>query len=188
TARGIPAVAVNSSQPAAERTAALGAVARGAARLVYVAPERLRSRSFGRALAEAGVALLAVDEAHCVSQWGHDFRPDYLAIAEARHRMGDPPCVALTATATPRVQDDIVANLDLRDPARLVTGFNRPNLLFTVRSTPTVKEKRKALKAFLDEHDGEAGLIYVSTRKEADDLARFVRDEAGRDVRAYHAG
>ena len=187
-ARGLPVVAINSSQGVVEQRAALDAVARGAAKLVYVAPERLRSRAFLRALAQADVGLLAVDEAHCVSQWGHDFRPDYLAIAEARRRMGDPPCVALTATATPRVQDDIMAALDLRDPVRLVTGFNRPNLLFTVRSTPTATEKRKALRTFLNEHEGEAGLIYVSTRRVAEDLTRTIRDDMGRAVRTYHAG
>jgi ATP-dependent DNA helicase RecQ len=187
-ARGVPAVAVNSSQSAAEQKAALEAMVRGAARLVYVAPERLRTRAFARAVAGADVRLLAVDEAHCVSQWGHDFRPDYLAVGEARHRMGDPPCVALTATATPRVQDDIAEQLGLRDAARLVTGFNRPNLLFSVRSTPTVKEKRKALAQFLQEREGQAGLVYVSTRREADQLARYLRENTGRDARAYHAG
>ena len=188
TALGLPVVAINSSQGVVEQREALETVARGAAKLVYVAPERLRSRAFLRALAQANVGLLAVDEAHCVSQWGHDFRPDYLAIAKARHRMGSPPCVALTATATPRVQDDIVTALDLRDPVRLVTGFNRPNLLFTVRSTPTAKEKRKALRTFLDEHKGDAGLIYVSTRRVAEDLTRTIREDMDRAVRTYHAG
>ncbi|HLT46373.1 MAG TPA: ATP-dependent DNA helicase RecQ [Rubricoccaceae bacterium] len=187
-ARGVPAVAVNSSQGQAEQRAALEAFARGAVRLVYVAPERLRTRSFLRAADAADVRLLAVDEAHCVSQWGHDFRPDYLAVGEARKRMGDPPCVALTATATPRVQDDIAEQLGLRDAARLVTGFNRPNLLFSVRSTPTVKEKKKALAQFLQEREGQAGLVYVSTRKEAEQIARHIREHAGREARAYHAG
>ena len=186
--RGLAVAAINSTQTAAEQRAALAALARGALTLVYVAPERLRHRAFLDALAAARIARLAVDEAHCVSQWGHDFRPDYLAIAEARHRMGDPPTVALTATATLRVQDDIAQALDLRDPARLVTGFNRPNLFFSVRSTPTVKEKRKALLAFLEEHAGAPGLVYVSTRREADDLARYLREHSGRAVRAYHAG
>ena len=187
-ARGVPAVAVNSSQGQAEQRAALEAVAEGRVALVYAAPERLRTRGFLRALAQADVRLLAVDEAHCVSQWGHDFRPDYLAVGDARRRMGGPPCVALTATATPRVQDDIVEQLGLRDAARLVTGFNRPNLLFSVRSTPTKKEKKKALAQFLQARDGEAGLVYVSTRKEAEAIARHIREHAGREARAYHAG
>ncbi len=188
TARGISAVVINSSQTAREQEAALDIVARGGVRIVYVAPERLRSPRFMQAVASVGVSLLAVDEAHCVSQWGHDFRPDYRTIADARRRMGRPPCVALTATATPIVQDDIVAQLDLHDPARLVSGFNRPNLSFIVRSTPTLKEKRSALKALLAEHEGEGGLIYVSTRKEADAVTSFISGECRRAVRTYHAG
>ena len=186
--RGVEAAYVNSSQTQAEQRDALEALRRGRLRLVYAAPERLRLPSFQRTLREADVALLAVDEAHCVSQWGHDFRPDYLALASAREAMGAPPCVALTATATPRVQDDIAAQLQLREPARLVTGFNRPNLRFEVRSTATAKDKRRALGEFLREHEGEAGLVYVATRKECEKLARFVRDECRRPCEAYHAG
>ena len=185
--RGIPAVALNSSQDVEAQRAGLRALRNGDVRLVYVAPERLRNRAFLGALAEASVALLAVDEAHCVSQWGHDFRPDYLQIARARHRMGDPTTVALTATATPRVQDDILATLGTEAAERVVTGFNRPNLLFDVRATPSAADKRRALKEFLGEQQG-AGLIYVSTRKQCDEVTRFVRDEVGRAVRAYHAG
>ncbi len=185
--RGIPAVALNSSQDAEAQRAGLRALRSGAVRLVYVAPERLRNRAFLGALAEASVALLAVDEAHCVSQWGHDFRPDYLQIGRARHQMGDPTTVALTATATPRVQDDILDTLGIDAAERVVTGFNRPNLLFNVQATPSAADKRRALKAFLAEQRG-AGLIYVSTRKQCDEVTRFVRDEVGRPVRAYHAG
>ena len=186
--KGIPALALNSSLGAEELREGLNLLRRGAVRLVYVAPERLRNRAFLRALGEASVALLAVDEAHCVSQWGHDFRPDYLQIGRARHAMGDPPTVALTATATPRVQDDILATLDIDRAERVVTGFNRPNLFFDVQSTPTASDKRRALRAFLDEHEGDAGLIYVGTRKHCEDVTRFIRDEVGRDTRAYHAG
>ncbi|MEM1041171.1 MAG: ATP-dependent DNA helicase RecQ [Bacteroidota bacterium] len=186
--RGIPAVALNSSQGEDERREGLQALRSGDVRLVYVAPERLRNRAFLGALAEASVALLAVDEAHCVSQWGHDFRPDYLQIARARQRMGNPTTVALTATATPRVQDDILATLGIDQAARVVTGFNRPNLFFNVQATPTANDKRRALRAFLGEHEGEAGLVYVSTRKQCEDVARFIKDEVGHAVRAYHAG
>ncbi len=187
-ARGVSAAYVNSSQTQTEQREVLGRLVRGDLTLVYAAPERLRVPSFQRALREARVTLLAVDEAHCVSQWGHDFRPDYLAIADARSAMGGPPCVALTATATPRVQDDIAAQLRLHDPVHLVTGFNRPNLRFEVRSTATAKQKRRVLKKFLHEHEGEAGLIYVATRKDAEALATFVRQETGRGCEAYHAG
>ena len=187
-ARGIAAAYVNSSQTAAEQRDVLDRLRRGELTLVYAAPERLRVASFQRTLRQAEVALLAVDEAHCVSQWGHDFRPDYLALASARQAMGDPPCVALTATATPRVQSDIAEQLDLRDPVRLVTGFNRPNLRFEVRTTSTAEQKRRVLRDFLRDHEGEAGLIYVATRKDCEALAQFVRDECGRPCEAYHAG
>ncbi len=187
-ARGIAAAYVNSSQTAGEQREVLDRLRRGELTLVYAAPERLRVASFQRTLREADVALLAVDEAHCVSQWGHDFRPDYLALASARHAMGDPPCVALTATATPRVQDDIAQQLDLQTPVQLVTGFNRPNLRFEVKMTSTADQKRRVLRGFLDEHQGEAGLIYVATRKDCQALAEFVRDECGRPCEAYHAG
>lgn len=185
--RGVPAVALNSSLPAEAQRAALRAIREGTVRLVYVAPERLSNRAFQRAVAEASVALLAVDEAHCISQWGHDFRPDYLHIARARHQMGRPPVVALTATATERVQQDIEAALEMEAPERVVTGFNRPNLLFEVRSTPAAADKRRALAEALAEEDG-AAIVYVGTRRQAEDVARFVREETGREVRPYHAG
>ncbi|MEM0963146.1 MAG: RecQ family ATP-dependent DNA helicase, partial [Bacteroidota bacterium] len=187
-ARGISAAYVNSSQTAAERQQVLASLRAGELSLVYAAPERLRLASFQRTLRDAEVALLAVDEAHCVSQWGHDFRPDYLALATARRQMGGPPCVALTATATPRVQDDIAEQLDLDHPARLVTGFNRPNLRFEVRSTATADLKRRSLRAFLQGRAEEPGLIYAATRKDTEALAAFVRDEVGRPCEAYHAG
>ncbi|WP_412062774.1 RecQ family ATP-dependent DNA helicase [Rubrivirga sp. IMCC45206] len=187
-ARGISAAYVNSSQSQTEQREVLTQLRNGDLRMVYAAPERLRLASFQRRLREVGVALLAVDEAHCVSQWGHDFRPDYLALASARQGIGDPPCVALTATATPRVQGDIAEQLDLREPARVVTGFNRPNLAFVVKSTASADQKRQVLHRFLNEHEDQAGLIYVATRKDCEALARFVREEVGRPCEAYHAG
>jgi len=187
-ARGIGAVAVNSSMSEAERKEAFAAVRRGDARLVYAAPERLRLSSFQRFLADVGVSLFAVDEAHCVSQWGHDFRPDYLALADAREAVGRPPVVALTATGTPRVQDDICVQLRMDDPARLVTGFDRPNLTFLVETTPGVREKREALVRFIGEHADEGGLVYVATRREAEDLSAFVRERTGQPCGVYHAG
>ena len=209
-ARGIAAAAVHSAMTQAEQKEVLSALARGVLAMVYVSPERLRQRGFLRALGGAQVARLAVDEAHCVSQWGHDFRPDYRNIAPAREGMGNPPCVALTATATGDVQRDICASLRLRDPEVVVTGFDRPNLLFEVRSTTGRAQKRQALAELLRAHAaGEiaveasggdsapgngasgargAGLVYVSTRKDAEELARFVRDETGQACEAYHAG
>ncbi|MDQ3070883.1 MAG: RecQ family ATP-dependent DNA helicase, partial [Acidobacteriota bacterium] len=188
---GVSAAFLNSSLSSDARSTITSGVRDGKYRLLYVSPERLVGEGgdgFQSWLSRCNVSFIAVDEAHCVSQWGHDFRPDYLNIGEARERLGAPPCVALTATATPRVQDDIAEVLGLRDAARIVTGFNRPNLLFSVRSTPTAKEKKNALAAFLHEREGQPGLVYVSTRKEADAIARFIREHAGREARTYHAG
>ena len=187
-ARGIAAAYVNSSQSQDEQRDVLARLRRGELTLVYAAPERLRLASFQATLREAQVALLAVDEAHCVSQWGHDFRPDYLYVGTAREAMGGPPCVALTATATGHVRQDITQQLGLREPEVLVTGFNRPNLRFEVRATPGKREKRRALFEFVRKRPGEAGLVYAGTRKEVEELARVLRDETGRACEAYHAG
>ena len=187
-AKGIAAAAVHSAMTQAEQKAVLDVLARGGLDMIYVAPERLRQRGFLRALGACRVARLAVDEAHCVSQWGHDFRPDYRNIAPARKQMGDPPCVALTATATREVQEDIPPNLELHDPAVVVTGFDRPNLVFEVRSTPGRQQKRHALEEILDAHASGAGLVYVSTRKDAEEVSRLVREVSGQACEAYHAG
>ena len=130
THRDIPATYINSTLSTGEQNRRLRAMAAGDFQLVYVAPERLRNVPFQQVLHQVKVGLLAVDEAHCISQWGHDFRPDYRHIAEIRPLMGDPVTVALTATATPLVQDDIVQALDFTSMQRIVTGFNRPNLFF----------------------------------------------------------
>ncbi len=202
-AKGIAAAAVHSAMTMEEQKAVLDLLARGELDMIYVAPERLRQRGFLRALDACNVARLAVDEAHCVSQWGHDFRPDYRTIGPARHMMGNPPCVALTATATRDVQRDICANLELREPEVVVTGFDRPNLLFEVVSTSGRAQKRRALLDVLDEYAQEAsgdgspgeasgargaGLIYASTRKDTEELSQYIRAETGMDCEAYHAG
>ena len=161
--RKVPAAFINSSIPAAEQARRMQAMAEGEYRLVYVAPERLRNSSFRQALGKMKLSLLAIDEAHCISQWGHDFRPDYLHIAEARRSMGNPLTAALTATATPRVRSDIASLLGL-DPVRhIVTGFNRPNLAFEVQYASDAPGKMRALLALLREvlrqaqHGGLAG-------------------------------
>ena len=187
-ARGLPAATVHSGMSEAEQRGVLDAAASGGVRLLYVAPERLRTRGLLRALDAAGVGLLAVDEAHCVSQWGHDFRPDYLGLADARRRMGDPQVVALTATATPRVQDDIAGALGLREPARIVTGFNRPNLRFSVRNAAGKREKMNALLELAGNLTAGAGLVYAGTRKDTEALATQLAERTGREVGAYHAG
>jgi ATP-dependent DNA helicase RecQ len=183
----VPAAYVNSTLNTSEQRRRLHLAAAGDLRLLYVAPERLRSRRFQTALAQVEVSLLAVDEAHCISHWGHDFRPDYLYIADARRRMGSPPTLALTATATPRVQDEIVSALELRHPARIVTGFNRPNLTFEVRATPSLAAKLRALQSLLGEND-EAGIIYTGTRRAAEEVALFAQEVLGQKAAFYHAG
>ncbi|RMF32293.1 MAG: ATP-dependent DNA helicase RecQ, partial [Chloroflexi bacterium] len=187
TRRGIPATAVNSTIPSGEQTRRLRRMQQGEFRLVYLAPERLRRRTLTQALAHTEISLLAVDEAHCISQWGHDFRPDYLHLAAARAQMGHPTTVALTATATPEVQQDILEHLGLPQAQRIVTGFNRPNLTLEVRYTPNVEDKLRFLHRFLSETPG-AGILYVGTRREAEEVADFAREVVRRPARAYHAG
>ncbi len=185
-ARGLAATDINSTIGPKEQRGRLQRLAEGGYKLAYVAPERLRSRAFRQALSRAQISLLAVDEAHCISQWGHDFRPDYLQIAPARETLGEPITLALTATATLQVQDDIVHLLNLPKAQRVVTGFNRPNLIFEVIYTPDTEAKLRALQNFLTEVE-EAGIIYVGTRREAEEVAAFVQ-ELGFEALYYHAG
>jgi ATP-dependent DNA helicase RecQ len=185
TRRGIAATFINSSLDSTEQAHRRRALAAGEYRIVLVAPERLRSRAFREALACAPLNLLAVDEAHCLSQWGHDFRPDYLRIAEARAEFNAPVTLALTATATPRVQDDIVRMLGLPDAERVVTGFNRPNLTLEVYSTPDDTAKLNFVRDFLASVEG-AGIIYTGTRRDAEEVAEFARAVCGMEARHYH--
>jgi ATP-dependent DNA helicase RecQ len=186
--QGIPATYINSALPTDEQARRLQALAKGAFRLAYVAPERLRSVPFQQTLRRLTVGLLAVDEAHCISQWGHDFRPDYLHIAAARASLGNPVTVALTATATPQVQDDIVRLLGLPTAQRIVTGFNRPNLTFAVRYTLDLPAKLQALQELLTALDDGAAIVYTGTRREAEEVAEFVRSVGGMEAQHYHAG
>ncbi len=186
TRRNIPATFINSSLTTAEQAKRLRALAEGKYKIVLVAPERLRSRRFREAISRVRLNLLAVDEAHCLSQWGHDFRPDYLYIAEARRDFNAPVTLALTATATPRVQDDIIAKLGLSRAEKIVTGFNRPNLTFEVFSTPTPNAKLNLVRDFLKTAEG-AGIIYVGTRRDAEEVAAFIGN-LGLPVQHYHAG
>lgn len=186
TRRGIAATFINSTLDGAEQNRRLRALAAGHYKIVLVAPERLRSRAFRDVIGRVPLSLLAVDEAHCLSQWGHDFRPDYLRIAEAREELKPPLTLALTATATPRVQDDMLRLLGLPQAQRLVSGFNRPNLTFEVISTPTPQSKLNVVRDFLMEAEG-AGIIYTGTRRDAEEVAAFIRDDLGAPARHYHA-
>ncbi len=185
-ASGKPATYINSSLDGEEVARRIDAMSAGRYKLVYVAPERLRNRAFTRALAATRIGLVAVDEAHCISQWGHDFRPDYLHLRAAIEAIGRPPIVALTATATPEVQNDIIAQLDLRDAARIVTGFNRPNLTFEVRATDDDTAKLRELRRLLESTPGSA-IVYTGTRKEAESVHTFVQG-LGIPSQYYHAG
>jgi ATP-dependent DNA helicase RecQ len=158
----------------------------GEVKMLYVAPERLRSLEFVLALRRAGVGLFVVDEAHCISEWGHNFRPDYLFLPRAVRDLGNPPVLALTATATPRVRQDILRSLKMRSPEVVVTSFNRPNLIYRV---VPAKEKKHKLPRILDVIRGSPppGIVYATTRKECEELAANLR-RSGVDAAAYHAG
>jgi ATP-dependent DNA helicase RecQ len=183
---GVPATFVNSSLGAAEMTSRLEGASRGRFKLLYVAPERFDSDSFLRRIAGLDVSLLAVDEAHCVSEWGHDFRPSYLRLGEVRARLGNPPVAALTATATADVRTDIVRQLGLRDPRVLVTGFDRRNLIWHVLPAKNDSEKDRLLGRLLQGRDGSA-IVYAATRKNVDALTAHLR-AMGTPAVGYHAG
>ena len=184
---GLQATYINSSLPSREINRRMRALLEGHVKLLYIAPERLRSRNFTHALARLKVSLLAVDEAHCISQWGHDFRPDYLQIGPTWQAMGRPTLLATTATATKAVQQDIMRLLGLSNAQSIITGFNRPNLRFRVESAPDVRTKLRAVQAILNTLDGSA-IIYTATRRNADEVAEFVRGVMGHPAQAYHAG
>ncbi len=185
------AVAVNSAQRGRERTAAWQAVRHGDAEYVFLSPEQLAKDEVLGALAELGVSLFVVDEAHCVSSWGHDFRPDYLRLGPVIERLGHPRVVALTATAALPVRRDIVTRLGLRDHREVVGDFDRPNLHLAVARCTDDKDKRQAVvsrvRALTADPATHCGILYVASRRDtefyADELAR-----TGVRVAAYHAG
>lgn len=182
---GVPATFINSTLTSAEWSTRMNAIADGAYKLVYVAPERLETGAFQGITNRVPIAMVAVDEAHCLSQWGHDFRPSYQNIAPFIASLPRRPMVsAFTATATPEVRDDIVRLLALRSPAVHITGFDRPNLYFEVRRG---ENKKKFVTRYVKAHADEAGIIYAATRKEVDKLTEYLQKNhiaAG----SYHAG
>jgi ATP-dependent DNA helicase RecQ len=185
-ARNLPAAFINSTLSSAQVSDRLARAARGEIRLLYLAPERFDFGNVAARLATIGVSLLAVDEAHCISQWGHDFRPSYLRVAQARTRLGSPPTVALTATATPEVRDDICRQLKLTDPRTIITGFDRTNLTYHVLPARNDAEKDTLLVETLRRHEGLA-VVYASTRKSVDRLS-FLLEQQGIPSAGYHAG
>jgi ATP-dependent DNA helicase RecQ len=179
---------VNAQRGAAANRAALERARDGELRLLYVAPERFSTPAFTDFIAGCGVGLFVVDEAHCVSQWGHDFRPDYFTLADAAERVRARATLALTATATPQVADDIVRRLRLRDSVRVTTGFDRPNLSFAVVPCRTARDKERRLAAALSEPDALPAIVYAGTRNSSEELAQQLQTELGEPVLAYHAG
>jgi ATP-dependent DNA helicase RecQ len=179
---------INSQRSGALNAEALARVGRGEVRLLYVAPERFAAPRFVEVVSRARVGLFVVDEAHCVSQWGHDFRPDYFALADAASGIGATATIALTATATPRVADDIAHRLRLTDPVRITTGFDRPNLSFSVIGCATAADKRPRLAAALAEPDALPAIVYAGTRGASEELAGALRGALRVDVLPYHAG
>ncbi len=155
--------------------------------LLYLAPERMQHERFLRLLRSLWVSLLVVDEAHCISQWGHDFRPDYLHIGRLRRELENPPCLALTATATARVQADLCERLSLHDPLRLVTGFRRPNPALSVRLCRSRQEKLAQLAQTVRDYPTGTLLIYCATRRAVEDVAACLRGSHS-SVGYYHAG
>ena len=182
----IPATFINSVLTPSEQGERLKEIQQGRYKLVYIAPERFRNPGFMEGIQSCRVSLFAVDEAHCVSEWGHDFRPDYLRLRGVAERLGHPPVAALTATATPEVRRDITTQLGLRQPVTFVAGFDRPNLRFWVKRVEGEKDKIDAIVALLKK-GGQKGIIYAATRKNVETLTRALQSN-GCKAGSYHAG
>jgi ATP-dependent DNA helicase RecQ len=184
-ARGIAATFINSSLPDDERRERQARLRRGELKLCYVAPERFRSASFLEAVKGVEVPLLAVDEAHCISSWGHDFRPDYARLAQARAALGAKLVLALTATATPEVRRDIAAALELESPRVFVAGFDRPNLFMEVAHASGDRDKLARLQRLARQQ--QPGIVYAATRRSVEKIV-FALRAAGLQATGYHAG
>ena len=185
TQAGVHAAYLNSSLSPAQYSRALHNLSEGLYKLVYVAPERLSTENFRTAVENLNISLIAVDEAHCVSQWGQDFRPDYLKIAEFAESLKNRPTIgAFTATATKAVRKDIAEHLHLIDPVRITTGFDRPNLYFGVQMPHS---KALALLKLIEERPGKCGIVYCSTRRTVEEVDALLNDKGIPSTR-YHAG
>ena len=184
---GVPAAYFNSSLSAEQRTSVMSGIRERRYRLLYVSPERVAGDggdSFAGMVAQSGVSFIAVDEAHCISQWGHDFRPEYRQLARLRETFPKVSMHAFTATATARVRRDICAQLGLVSPMELVGSFDRPNLIYRVLARANLKRQ---LTDILDRHPGQAGIVYCTSRREVEALAAWLQ-QTGIRARPYHAG
>jgi ATP-dependent DNA helicase RecQ len=186
-ALGLPVTFINSTISLSEQNDRLTRIAAGEYRMVYVVPERFRSGRFIDAVRAVGIKMLAVDEAHCISQWGHDFRPDYARLGYFRRTLGNPTTIALTATATDNVRRDIIEQLYLDEPRTFITGFARPNLFYRVLTPHGERQKADWLVQFLNETPGPA-IIYASTRKRTEEVAELLAAQTKRRIVVYHAG
>ena len=184
----IPAMMLSSGQSRDEQREVMAKLRDGFRGLLYVAPERFSAPGFFSIITGRKLSLLAIDEAHCISQWGHDFRPEYLRLGEVRKQLGEPLTIALTATATPEVRADIVRNLELNQPAIHVTGFDRPNLSYQSIVFAKAKNKDAELIDYLMRRKS-GGIVYCSTRKHVEQVSALLEERLrGRTVVAYHAG
>ena len=184
--RGIRAAVLNSSLDYNEQRQVLSDLRAGRLDLCYVAPERIMQPRFLNLIGQINVALFAIDEAHCMSQWGHDFRPEYLELVHLRHHFPEVPTIAVTATADPPTQQEILHRLRLSDDALFVTGFDRPNIQYTV--VPKQRSPRRQLKDFIDqEHPDDSGIVYCLSRKGVETTADWLDTKGYRAV-PYHAG
>ncbi len=167
---------LNSSLNKTERTAVIKDIKSGITKMLYVAPETLTKQDTVDLFKEVKVSFIAIDEAHCISEWGHDFRPEYRRIREIISAIKqDFPLIALTATATPKVQSDIVKTLELRKPNTFISSFNRPNLFYEVRPKKTPQLAIKNMVQFIKQHTGKSGIVYVINRKTADEMSQVLR-------------
>jgi len=182
---GLPATSINSTASRDQQRSRLEHAIAGRIKLLYIAPERFQSDEFRAGLARTRVSLFAVDEAHCISLWGHDFRPDYLRLRHVIRDLQSPPILALTATATPAVRRDILKQLGIEQAAQIVSGFDRKNLYLEVREVGTSAEKIRAIIELA--RWGPVGIVYAGTRKNVDEIYANLR-RAGIETAAYHAG
>jgi len=185
---GISAALLNSSLSPALRRQTMDELNSGFEGLLYVAPERFAAPDFREMIARFKPSLFVIDEAHCISQWGHDFRPDYFRLGQVRADLGSPPCIALTATATEDVRNDIIRQLALHDPTIVVTGFDRPNLSYQARRIAKAQEKLPELLDLIKSEPGST-IVYCATRKAVDEVTGILTGNfKDRPIFAYHAG